>query len=219
MNNLQISWIFEQLYGAYGPQGWWPAETPLEVIIGAVLTQNTAWQNVERAIENLKKAGLLHLQGLVEVENKTLAELIRPSGYFNVKARRLKGVVMFLHEAGGVETLISWDKEKLRAALLRIKGVGEETADSILLYAFEKPVFVVDSYTKRVFSRLGLIEDEGVGYESLQTFFECNLFEDVKLFNEFHALIVKLGKERCKKRQPLCVGCPLGVKCLSNDNL
>jgi endonuclease-3 related protein len=218
MKKPPVGWVFERLYSAYGPQGWWPAESRIEVTIGAVLTQSTSWQNVEKAIENLKRAGLLHLQGLVDVEEETLAELIRPSGYFNVKAYRLKEVVRFFHEKGGFETLLAWDKEKLREALLRIKGVGQETADSILLYAFEKPIFVIDAYTRRVFSRLGLVE-ENADYETLQRFFEHNLSEDVSHFNEYHALIVKLGKMRCKKKHPLCVGCPLEVKCPSKGNL
>jgi endonuclease-3 related protein len=210
--------VYETLFKAFGPQDWWLGETQLEVIIGAVLTQNTAWQNVERAIENLKEAGLLDLQALHDVQQFRLTELIRPSGYFNIKGKRLKAMVDFLSENGGIENLAEGSAKDLRNALLEINGVGEETADSILLYAFDRPVFVVDAYTKRIFHRLGLLE-ENTGYREVQEFFENRLPRDSALFNEYHALIVRLGKEVCKKTRPLCGKCPINELCEFQANL
>jgi endonuclease-3 related protein len=212
MSGSKVSEVYQSLYERFGPQNWWPGETRLEIIIGAVLTQNTAWQNVEKAIKNLKFEGLIDIQGLMEVEPKNLAELIRPSGYFNLKSLRLKEVIRFLEKNRGIENLLHWKTLELRNELLKLNGVGEETADSILLYAFEKPVFVVDAYTKRVFFRVGLL-DEGQSYGEVQTFFEKNLKKEAALFNEYHALIVKLGKECCKKKQPLCNECPIRKVC------
>ncbi len=210
--------VYETLFEAFGPQDWWPGETQLEVIIGAVLTQNTAWQNVERAIANLKEAGLLTIQALHDVQQERLAELIRPSGYFNIKAKRLKAMVDFLSENGGIENLAEGSTKDLRKALLEINGVGEETADSILLYAFNRPVFVVDAYTKRIFHRIGLLE-ENASYRKVQNYFENRLPTDVALYNEYHALIVRLGKEVCKKTRPLCKTCPINDLCEFQDNL
>lgn len=209
--------IFDRLLTAFGPQGWWPGETPFEVIVGAVLTQNTAWANVERAIWNLKGAGALELEALHRIDAERLAELIRPSGYYNMKARRLKELVRFLVERGGIEALSKCGTEELRRALLGINGVGKETADSILLYAFNRPVFVVDAYTKRIFHRLGHLKEDA-GYDDVKGFFEERLPRDAALYNEYHALIVRLGKERCRKTRPLCRGCPLSDLCPSSRN-
>jgi endonuclease-3 related protein len=229
MSEPKVSEVYQNLFDKFGPQKWWPGETRLEVIIGAVLTQNTAWQNVEKAIKNLKNEGLIDVQSLMDVEPKMLAELIRPSGYYNikslrlkevitflsrnrVKSLRLKEVITFLSRNRGIENLLDHKSLELRNNLLKLNGVGEETADSILLYAFQKPIFVVDAYTKRVFSRVGLL-DEGMHYGEVQTFFEKNLKKDAALYNEYHALIVKLGKEYCKKKEPLCNGCPIRKVC------
>jgi endonuclease-3 related protein len=212
MSEPKVSEVYQNLFDKFGPQNWWPGETRLEVIIGAVLTQNTAWKNVEKAIKNLKNAGFINVQGLMDVEPKMLAELIRPSGYYNIKSLRLKEVITFLSRNRGIENLLDHKSLELRNNLLKLKGVGEETADSILLYAFQKPIFVVDAYTKRVFSRVGLL-DEGMHYGEVQTFFEKNLKKDAALYNEYHALIVKLGKEYCKKKEPLCNGCPIRKVC------
>ena len=198
--------IFNRLYKEFGKQHWWPAETKDEIVIGAVLTQNTAWSNVERAISNLKKAGVIRLKDIVCVDESLLKELIKPAGFFNQKALYLKGIASFIEGHGGLSSLSKQDTHKLRRMLLSVKGVGKETADSILLYAFERPVFVVDAYTKRLVSRHGLSED--LSYDGIQRLFMENLPLDVGLFNEYHALIVKLAKEHCKKK-PLCSGCPL----------
>ncbi len=209
-NNLEQ--VYKRLFEAFGAQRWWPGETQLEVIVGAVLTQNTAWQNVERAIVNLKTAGVLTVQALHEIQQGRLAELIRPSGYFNVKAKRLKAVVEFLSNNGGIEGLETAPTVELRRMLLDVNGVGEETADSILLYAFGRPVFVVDAYTKRVFSRLGLL-GENTSYSGVQAFFETRLPANPTLYNEYHALIVRLGKDFCKKTRPQCGKCPIKELC------
>ena len=218
MENPRVFEIYKRLFYAYGPQHWWPGETRLEVIVGAVLTQNTSWQNVEKAIYNMKKAGLLELKALADVRIERLAELIKPSGYYNIKADRLKEVILFFSNNGGIESFLSRDADELRESLLGIKGVGEETADSIILYAFEKPVFVVDAYTKRVFSRLGLIP-EGAAYPEVKSFFEEVLPRDASLFNEYHALIVRLGKELCRKKDPLCHGCSIKSICTFSPSL
>jgi endonuclease-3 related protein len=202
--------IYGALYKAYGPQHWWPGETPFEVMVGAVLTQNTAWANVEKAITNLKRHDLLTPSRLSAVTLKRLALLIRPSGYFNVKAKRLKHLVSFItREYGGsLGRLFAEGPAELRRKLLEVHGIGPETADSILLYAAKKPFFVVDAYTKRVFGRHGLVV-ENAGYHDVQGLVMENLPRSGRLFNEYHALIVRVAKERCKRRGPLCLGCPL----------
>ncbi|MGQ9569236.1 MAG: endonuclease III domain-containing protein [Thermodesulfovibrionales bacterium] len=201
--------IFWRLYNTFGPQHWWPGETPFEIAVGAILTQNTNWGNVEKAIDNLKKGKALNPKNIFEMKTETLASLIRPTGYFNVKAKRLKAFISFLMNEyhGSLKRMKEEDMHILRSKLLHINGIGPETADSIILYALDKPVFVVDSYTKRVLSRHGLIEFEK-SYEDFQELFYSSLKRDVKLFNEYHALLVKLGKTHCRKK-PLCKGCPL----------
>ncbi len=201
--------IYNKLYERYGSQHWWPGETPFEIAVGAILTQNTNWKNVEKAIVNLKNAGRLTPEKLNELPIGELAELIRPAGYFNIKAQRLKNFLVWLFEKhdGIIESLEPLALSTLREQLLAIKGIGPETADSICLYAFEKPIFVVDTYTARIFGRHGMIEAPS-GYEQIQESFHGELERDAVLFNEFHALIVRVGKEHCKPK-PICNGCPL----------
>ena len=201
--------IYELLLARYGHRHWWPAETPFEVCVGAILTQNTNWGNVEKAIANLKEKGFLTPEGLCAIPVERLAELIRPAGYYNLKSERLKSFIqwLFVRYSGSVERMSRTDLRELRVELLKVKGIGPETADSILLYACGKPTFVVDAYTKRLLAGLGLITGEE-SYDEVRALFMENLPPDVALFNEFHALIVQHAKERCRKR-PLCPGCPL----------
>ncbi len=193
----------------FGPRHWWPADTPFEVMVGAVLTQNTAWTNVEKAIRNIKAAGAFTLEKLNNAPEETLAQWIRPSGYFNLKAKRLKALTRFLSDTygGNLEKMAEMPCSTLREQLLGVYGIGKETADSILLYALEKPIFVVDAYTRRIFSRHQLIAPDA-GYDETQHFFMAHLPYDTQLFNEYHALIVETGKNYCRKK-PLCEGCPL----------
>jgi len=201
--------IYQLLFEYFGPQHWWPGDSQFEIIVGAILTQNTSWTNVEKAIENLKSCGLLTPQKLQSLDISRLAELIRPAGYFNIKAKRLKSFLDWLFENydGLLENLETTATDSLRSELLGIKGIGPETADSILLYAFERQIFVVDAYTSRVAVRHGLIEP-GCDYEQLRCLFQFNLPPDVALFNEYHALFVRIGKEFCRPRAK-CAGCPL----------
>jgi len=202
--------MFERLYAHFGPCHWWPGESPLEVAVGAVLTQNTAWQNVAKAIAKLKSAEALNLDALLALKPSELAELIRPAGYYNLKEQRLRNLLdMFQRECGGdLDRLWRRPPREVRELLLAVKGVGPETADSILLYAGGLPVFVIDTYTFRVLQRHGLAR-AGDTYHDLQTLFMKNLEPDPALYNEFHALIVRLGHRLCKKTKPLCNECPL----------
>ncbi len=201
--------FYDALLAAYGPQQWWPAHTRTEVIIGAILTQNTAWRNVERAIENLKRAGALDWMVLRELSPENLAELIRPAGTFNVKARRLKAFISWLWERydADLNRMFRTPLDTLRQELLGISGIGRETADAILLYAGGLPSFVVDAYTARILARHGLI-DASADYEEIKELFESSLPDDVQLFNEYHALLVQVGKQHCRPR-PRCESCPL----------
>ncbi|HCO95100.1 MAG TPA: endonuclease [Phycisphaerales bacterium] len=201
--------IYRLLYDAFGPQHWWPGETPFEIMTGAILTQNTSWTNVEKAIKNLKSAEYLIPAGLHHIDISQLAELIRPAGYYNIKAKRLKNFVDWLFDSynGEITNLQTVETGRLREELLAIKGIGRETADSILLYALGRPVFVVDAYTARITIRHELT-DPDADYEQLRELFESNLPEDVQLFNEYHALLVKAGKEFCRPKAR-CPGCPL----------
>jgi len=205
-----LSEVYRQLLDAFGPQHWWPGETPFEVMVGAVLTQNTSWRNVERAIRNLREADLLEPQPLYDVPVEELEELIRPAGYFRVKARRLHSVVAFVMErfGGSLDAMFQTNLTELREQLLAVHGVGPETADSILLYAGNLPSFVVDAYTHRVFSRHGWIDFEA-DYHQIQDDVQGSLPLDVPLYNEFHALLVHLGKDFCRKTKPKCNECPL----------
>jgi endonuclease-3 related protein len=201
--------IYSKLLSCFGPQYWWPGETPLEVAVGAVLTQNTNWGNVEKAIGNIRSAGALHARSLHEMPVGELAGLIKPAGYFNIKAKRLKNFIDLLIGAygGSMKRMAGGELPVLRKQLLGVNGIGPETADSILLYALEKPVFVVDAYTKRVLSRHNIMgHDEP--YEAFQGLFHVRLPKDVGLFNEYHALFVRVAKEHCRTK-PLCTGCPL----------
>ena len=200
---------YKKLYSYFGPQHWWPANSAFEVVIGAILTQNTAWANVEKAIVRLKKNRLLTPKRLYATDVKRIAEFIRPSGYYNIKAVRIKSFlkVLFAEFKANPSQMFSLDSAALREKLLQIKGIGPETADSILLYAAKKPIFVVDAYTRRFLLRHRLI-NEKVNYQQIQSLFEGNLPHKLKLFNEYHALIVRLAKEFCRAK-PLCNVCPL----------
>lgn len=201
--------IYNILHKQFGPQHWWPAETPFEVIVGAILTQNTAWGNVTKAIDNLKKEGYLMPELLYSLSMTKLARLIRPSGYYNIKAKRLKEFLKFLFNEydGSLDKMLKTNLSELRKKLLKINGIGPETADSILLYAGNYPIFVIDAYTKRILQRHNIINDT-IDYHPLQRLFMDNLPEHADLFNEYHALIVKTAKDFCKKK-PLCDICPL----------
>lgn len=201
--------FYEALLAHYGGQNWWPGDSAFEVMVGAVLTQNTNWGNVEKAIGNLKAAGALEAGCIDEMEHERLAELIRPAGYFNIKARRLKNLVhWFCQEYGGsIETLQGLSVDRLGEELLGVNGIGRETADSIILYALEKLTFVVDTYTYRVLVRHGCVGPES-DYEELKYYCQSSLPDDIAVYNELHALIVQVGKNHCKPR-PKCDGCPL----------
>lgn len=201
--------VYERLATAWGPQHWWPADSPLEVMIGAVLTQNTSWKNVERAIDNLREASVLSLAGMRGLHPEELAELIRPAGYYRIKAGRLRNLLDFVHEQydDSLEQMFASNLPTLREELLGVRGIGPETADAILLYAGGLPSFVVDNYTARIFKRHGWIEPEA-DYYAIQQYFQDQLEASPPLFNEYHALLVELGKRHCGK-QPKCEGCPL----------
>jgi endonuclease-3 related protein len=201
---------YNTLFRALGPQNWWPARTPFEVIVGAILTQNTAWTNVQKAMANLRRERLLTPAALERVPQTKLARLIRSSGYFRQKAKKLKAFVRFLRSeyAGSLARMFRAPTAELREKLLAVHGIGPETADSILLYAARHPVFVVDAYTKRILTRHGLAPPKA-GYEELRALFEKTLPRDVQLYNEFHGLIVMTGKHWCRTKNPLCHACPL----------
>ena len=206
---LRLTEMFAALSNHFGPQHWWPAQTELEVIVGAVLTQNTNWKNVEKALINLKEKDLLSIHHLHALPVAELAQLIRPAGYYNIKAKRLKNLIDFIAERyhSDLTELLDEETESLRQGLLSVNGIGPETADSILLYAAHRPVFVVDAYTHRILSRHGMTDEQN-DYHQLQALFMDHLPDDPSLFNEFHALIVMTGKEYCR-RKPLCHLCPL----------
>ncbi len=201
--------IYHTLLARFGPQHWWPGDTPFEVMVGAVLTQNTNWTNVSRAIANLKEGGLLSVTELAGLPTEILAQYITPAGYFNLKAGRLKNLLTLVCQyENGLDGLFAEETATLRERLLAVRGIGPETADSILLYAAGRPVFVVDAYTHRILARHALIPEEAAYYEIQECFLD-QLPEDAALFNEYHALLVRLGKEFCKKGTPLCAACPL----------
>jgi len=202
--------IYLRLLAHFGSQDWWPAETPFEVMVGAILTQNTNWQNVEKAIARLRENNLLSLPAMAALPVEELAEYIRPAGYYNIKAGRLKNLFTMIEEQwdGDLDYLLSQPAQTLREQLLAVKGIGPETADSMVLYAAEQPVFVVDAYTHRILFRHEIISEE-YGYFEIQELFTDNLEEDCRLFNEYHALLVQAGKHFCKKSKPKCGQCPL----------
>ncbi len=208
MNNKLLD-IYRILFDHYGPREWWPAETPFEVVVGAILTQNTAWRNVEKAIANLKQLGPLTPEALFRLPEETLAEAIRPSGYYRRKGKRLRNFLGMLSDRFEcrLDALFDLPTETLREELLALSGIGPETADSILLYAAGRPVFVIDTYTIRILSRHELLPEE-TSYAEAQQWVTDHLPEDVQLFNEFHALLVNVGKDFCSPR-PKCSGCPL----------
>jgi endonuclease-3 related protein len=203
--------FYRTLSAALGPMRWWPAKTPFEVIVGAILTQNTAWVNVERAIANLRREQMLAPRALERVPFARLARLVRSSGYFRQKAKKLKAFVRFLREdyGGSLARMFRTPTAELREKLLAVHGVGPETADSILLYAGRHAVFVVDAYTRRVLLRHGLISEKA-NYADIRQLFESNLPRDAKLYNEYHALFVNVGKDWCRTKNPKCHACPLG---------
>ena len=207
--NEKLLDIYRILFDHYGPREWWPAETPFEVVVGAILTQNTAWRNVEKAIANLKQFGPLTPEALFRLPEETLAEAIRPSGYYRQKGKRLRNFLGMLSDRFEfrLDALFDLPTETLREELLALSGIGPETADSILLYAAGRPVFVIDTYTLRVLSRHELLPEE-TSYAETQQWVTDNLPEDVQLFNEFHALLVNVGKDFCRPR-PNCSVCPL----------
>jgi endonuclease-3 related protein len=205
----ELTQIYRRLYRHYSDLDWWPGESPLEISVGAILTQSTAWTNVEKAISQLKQSRTLSVKALHELSHRRLARLIRAAGYFNVKARRLKNFISFLQQqyGGSLRKMFKQESLRLREELLSVNGIGPETADSILLYAGEKPVFVIDAYTKRILSRHGVLSYEK-GYNEFQRLFMKHLPPDVSLYNQYHAMLVNIGKDFCRKK-PLCAVCPL----------
>lgn len=209
-HSILLMEMYEAMLTAMGPSGWWPADSAFEVSVGAILTQNTNWGNVEKALDNLKKADALTPSKMAALPPAELAEHIRPSGFYKVKAGRLRNFLTFLKEEADydLEALASYDSFSLREMLLDVKGIGPETADSILLYAFEKPSFVVDAYTKRILNRHALIPEQ-THYDEMRDLFMGALEPDQAIYNEYHALIVRIAKEYCKPKNPLCEQCPL----------
>lgn len=207
---MNLTEIYQRLLKAFGPQHWWPGDTPEEVLVGAVLVQNTSWTNVEKAIAQLREADLLEPKALATVPLEELEELIRPAGYFRLKARRLRNLIEMIVQRydGSLERMFQTPLDLLRQELLSVNGIGPETADSILLYAGGLPTFVVDTYTKRIFARHGWIEFEA-GYDALKDLFESRLPANAETFNEYHALLVRIGKDYCRKTGPRCQQCPL----------
>jgi endonuclease III related protein len=205
--------VYERLRGRFGPAGWWPADTPFEVALGAILVQNTSWTNVERVLAGLRARGLLSHRALHPLVVSDLAGLFRSSGTFNVKARRVRAFLDFLEAAygGEIERMASSEPGALRAALLGVPGIGPETADCIVLYAAGHPSFVVDAYTRRVFGRLGVLRG-GESYDAVQSLFASGLPVDASLWGDFHGQIVRVAKEACRTR-PLCHACPLDDVC------
>jgi endonuclease-3 related protein len=202
--------VFERMLADFGPQHWWPGDSAFEIMVGAVLVQNTAWRNVERAIDNLREAGLMELAALYALPGAELAELIRPAGYYQVKAKRLRNLLRFVVEEcdGSLDTMFGRGLASLREDLLAINGIGPETADAILLYAGGLPTFVVDTYTHRIVARHGWLDYDAT-YHDIKDYFESALPNEAALFNEYHALLVRVGKDYCKRAVAQCDGCPL----------
>jgi len=209
MKHNILETVYSLLFQAFGQQHWWPGESPFEVAVGAILTQNTNWANVEKAISTLKHEKALSAITLHRMPVSHLAGLIRPAGYFNIKAKRLKNFIAFLHEEykGSMKNMAKENLAVIRKKLLSVNGIGPETADSIILYALEKPVFVIDAYTKRILSRHTILHHDE-SYETYQKLFHEKLGKDVSLFNEYHALMVRVAKDFCRPK-PRCSGCPL----------
>ncbi len=207
--------VYRRLHAAHGPQHWWPGDSVFEIMVGAVLTQNTAWINVEKAIANLKRVKALSPEAIARATHRDLAGWLKPSGYFNVKAKRLRAFCEWLLAQGGTRRLARWPTAKLREALLGVHGIGPETADDILLYALRRPVFVIDAYTRRLFGRLRMVRGDEP-YETLRAGIEARLDLDVPLFNEYHALIVAHAKDVCRPK-PRCGDCTLISLCPSRS--
>ena len=206
--------IYVALGEHFGPRGWWPGESRFEIIVGAILTQAVAWRNVEKALQGLKEAQLFSAAEILAASGEELALAIQPALYNRQKAMKLAGMMFFIQSQykGDYDLMFSEPQEVLRRKLLALWGIGEETADSILLYAGKYPVFVVDSYTRRIFSRIGLVA-ENIDYTGMQIFMQDNIAQDVGLYNEYHALLVALGSQYCKKTRPSCLGCPIAYYC------
>ncbi|MGI5926867.1 MAG: endonuclease III domain-containing protein [Thermacetogeniaceae bacterium] len=206
--------IYNKLFEYFGPRHWWPADTALEMIIGAILTQNVSWRSAAAAIDNLKREGILSIEGILSCDPVSLAALVRPARYHNQKAKKLQSFCHVIAEEFGGELafLLSLDMETLRKKLLSIYGIGPETADCIILYAAEKPIFVVDAYTRRIFSRLGFFPEK-ISYDQMQRFFMSHLPRDTALYNEYHAQIDALGNQTCLKSRPRCGECPVAEHC------
>ena len=207
--NSRLREIYDALREEFGHRSWWPGDGPFEVMVGAILTQNTNWDNVETAIDNLKERDVLNPPAILNVEQEDLQDLVRPAGYYRQKAARVKRLSQWLMDNcdGAVELLQKWPRDELRKELVSIRGVGPETADSIMLYALDKPVFVVDTYTLRVTTRHGLIE-RNCTYYDLQNLFQDHLPEDLDLYRDFHAQLVEVGKRYCRPT-PKCQNCPV----------
>ena len=212
LSHKKISKVYGVLYDAYGPQHWWPANSPFEVTVGAILTQNTNWKNVEKAISNLQSNNLLSLQAILSNRSSVIEQCIKPSGYFKQKTKKLKILCKFLKEKykGNIKNALEGNIDNKRGELLSLWGIGKETADSILLYAGDRPIFVIDAYTKRIVKRMGLGDYKD--YDKLRMLFEASLPEKAIIFNEYHALIVEHAKRFCKKH-PSCTDCPLETCC------
>ena len=209
--------IYRRFYDAYGPQGWWPGGSPFEVIVGAILTQSTAWANVEKALAAMKAAECWSFEAIAVMPESELAAIIRSSGYYNAKARKLQAFANHALARGGLERLFAQDVTSLRTELLSIHGIGEETADDIIVYAAEKPSFVIDSYTRRIIDRMGLTPGRR-SYISYQALLQDNLPPHTSLFNEFHALLDHHAKIVCVKREPRCLDCCLVDLCPTGAN-
>lgn len=207
---MKILDLYDRLAKHYGPSGWWPGQTSLEIIVGAVLTQNTAWKNVEKALDNLKEAGVLDINALYNISHEGLASLIRPSGYYNIKAERLKNLISTIMETSGdnLDDFLDEEAYTLRERLLFVKGIGKETADSICCYGAGKLIFVVDAYTKRILNRHGVIESTW-DYDQIKGLFESRLPSSIQVYKDLHAYMVFIGKEFCKASSPKCDACPL----------
>jgi endonuclease-3 related protein len=207
---LELVRAYDRLFDAFGPQHWWPGDSPFEIIVGAVLVQNTSWRNVERAIQNLRDAAVMSPVAMYALPPEELAELIRPAGYYQVKTRRLRNLLQFVLDnfGGSLDEMFTTDLSTLREQLLAVHGIGPETADAILLYAGGLPTFVVDTYTHRVLARHGWIGYEA-DYHEIKDYFESTLPADAPLYNEYHALLVRVGKDFCRRTAPKCEACPL----------
>ena len=210
--------VYRRLYNAYGPQGWWPGDTAFEVIVGAILTQSTAWTNVEKALSAMRTAECWSFESIAALPESELAEVIRSSGYYNAKARKLRAFASHVLSHGGLERLFAQDVATLRAELLSIHGIGEETADDIIVYAAEKPSFVIDAYTRRIADRMGLAPRRQ-SYGSYQAVFHENLPSNIAMFNELHALLDHHGKVTCVKRHPRCLNCCLVDLCSTGNDV